>query len=343
MMEEKKNDGHLEKNDSGGGKKKKFSIKMMIAIILVGTVIFYVRSYIGNASDADVTQEESVATPTVILGTVEKTEIFREQEYIGKVEAIQTVDIKPQVAGEIIKVHFTEGSLVKAGDILFTLDAKQHEATIQLRKAELAKAEANHDRAVKYYDRVKKTDARSVLQSDVEQAESDVMQCKADIAQAKAALRLAQIDYGHTKIKAPISGQIGETMFTKGNHVSPQADVLANITQIDPIRISFALPDREYIAQQRAKKSQGGVYVARIHLADGSLYPHTGEREFESNRMDSRTGTIAARLRMKNDNALLIPGGMVSVKIRPSDDRLGEVVPDTAIKNDDNGEFVPPL
>jgi RND family efflux transporter, MFP subunit len=341
MAKEKMQGEHNENLEVKDNNKKRVRcIKVAIAAVMIGTALFCARSYIGNASDIEVPQEEAVTAPVVILGLVETVELAGGQEYIGKVEAIQAVDIKPQVAGEITKVHFTEGSIVKAGDLLFTLDGKQYEATIQLRKAELAKAEANHNRAVKYYERLKKADSRSVSLSDLEQAESDVLQGKADIAQAKAALRLAQIDYEYTKIKAPITGQIGEAMFTKGNHVSPQADVLANITQIDPIRISFAMPDREYIEQQRAKNTQGQPYIAQIHLPDDSLYPHAAEREFESNRMDSRTGTIIARLRVKNDEALLVPGGMVRVVVKPSQIIHNKVVPSTAIMADGESDFV---
>jgi len=327
----------LEKEDKRSGKKISWDIKAMIAILLVGAGAFGFYLYMSSDTlpDGEV-QEETVKAPSVILGTVEKAGFAEEQEYVGKVETIQAVDIKPQVAGEIVQVHFTEGSIVKAGQLLFTLEGRQYEATIQLRRAELAKAEANYSRAAKFYERLKKADARSVSKADVEQAESDVLQCKADIAQAKAALRLAQIDYEHTKIKAPISGRIGEAIFTKGNHVSPQMDILANIVQVDPIRISFALPDREYIKQHRTK----GFAGARIYLPDGSLYPHVAEREFESNRMDSRTGTLTTHFRAKNDEFLLLPGGMVRIVLKPSDIEQRDMIANTAIMTDGGGNFV---
>jgi Membrane-fusion protein len=225
----------------------------------------------------------------VVLHVVENADLAGSSEYLGRVESIQTVLLKPQVPAEIAQVHFKEGSIVKAGQLLFSLDNKQYAATVALRRAELDKATANYERASKYYARLKAADAGSVSAADIDLAQSDVLQGKALVEQAKASLQMAQIDLGYTKITAPITGQIGQAFFTKGNYVTPAGGPLAKIVQIDPIRVGFALPDKDYLQQMKLfRASSNAVYNATIRLANGELYPFKGQRDFEDNTIDDK-------------------------------------------------------
>ena len=210
----------------------------------------------GQALSAETPAPQTPPAPSVVVHVLEKADLAVEKEYIGIVEPIQTVVIKPQVAGEILAVHFKEGSLVKEGEALFTLDARQYEANAALRKADLAKAQANHSWAAKYYERLKSADRRSVSAADLEAAQNNVVQGKAAVEQARASLRLAEIDLGRTKIKAPISGRIGRAEFTKGNYVTPDSSSLATIVQVNPIRVAFALPEG-------LPRTRGGVWLLR--------------------------------------------------------------------------------
>jgi RND family efflux transporter MFP subunit len=237
-------------------------------------------------------------------------------------------------------VHFKEGAMVKEGDVLFTLDSAQYQATVQLRRADLTSAEAGLSRAVKYFDRLKAADSRSVSASDLDMAESDVRQGHASIEQAKASLRLAQIDLGFTKISAPISGRIGQAEVTKGNYVTPAGGHLASIVQIDPIRVSYALPDRSFMGQIEAFQKPGNVFDATLILADGTEYPMPGQRDFESNVMDPMTATLTVYLRFQNVNGTLVPGSMVRVRTKPSRAHVAPVVPQEAIITDSRGDFV---
>ncbi len=231
--------------------------------------------------------------------------------------------------------------MVKAGELLFTLDDRQYKATVVLRKAELAKAEASYDRALKYDKRLKAADKRSVSASDIELSESDVLQGKAAVEQAKAALRLAEIDLGYTKITAPISGQVGKALFTKGNYVTPSSGELTTIVQKNPIRVTFSLPDKEYLDQLEAFRSSGdSVYDATVRLSNGKVYPIKGSRDFENNVMDDRTGTMMISLRFENAQGILVPGAMVRVSVKPAKSRIVSIVPQEAILADADGDFV---
>jgi len=276
----------------------------------------------------------------VVGYVVERADLALRREYIGRVEPIQTVLIRPRVAGQIETVHFTEGSMVSEGDVLFTLDSAQYQATVQLRRADLERAEANLTRAVKFHERLTSADSRSISANDLDMAASDVAQSRAAVEQAKASLRLAQIDLGFVKITAPISGRIGRAEVTKGNYVTPGGGYLATIVQIDPIRVSYALPDRNFIDQLGAFQESGDVYDSALVLADGSGYPSPGERDFEANTMDPMTGTLTVYLRFRNENGALLPGSVVRVITKPMRERVAPVVPQEAIISDTRGDFV---
>ena len=230
------------------------------------------------------------------------------QEYIGRAEATQTVQLHPEISARITRVQFAEGSFIKEGATLFTLNPAQFQAQVQLRKAQLAHAQAVLDGAKKYLARIKTADKRSVPASDIDTADSAEKQAQAQVEEAKAELRLAQIDLNNTKIYAPISGYIGRAEFTRGNYVSPE-NVLASIVQTDPARISFAMPDRDYLIN----KDKAAEYS--LILADGSTYPHKPELDFISTTMNPESGSITIYLRVPNENHTLIPGEIVRVKV----------------------------
>ena len=328
------------------------ALALMLAIVYFSSSRFesWVRDALGSASEpsqaqaSDQTAGQNVppARPAIpVVGhVVEKADLALRREYIGRVEPIQTVLVRPRVPGQIESVHFKEGTVVKEGDVLFKLDSAQHQATVQLRKADLARADANLSRAIKFNDRLKAADSRSVSASDLDMSASDVQQSRAAVEQAKASLRLAQIDLGYTTITAPISGRIGRADVTKGNYVTPAGGHLASIVQSDPVRVSYALPDRNVIDQIGAFQESGNVYDATLVLADGTQYPAPGERDFEANTMDAMTGTLTVYLKFKNENGALIPGSMVRVITKPARERIAPVVPQEAIISDAMGDFV---
>ena len=331
------------KNTEKTNKPKSKVGRTIVVLLLMAALAFFGKSYLdgrSNGSNGQQAQKQPQA-PAVVLYVVEKADLAVGREYIGRVDPVQTVSLKPQISGEIERVHFKEGSMVKADQLLFTIDDRQYKATVALRKAELAKAEATYDRALKYDKRLKAADVRSVSASDIELSESDVLQGKAAVEQAKAMVRLAEIDLGYTKITAPISGQIGEALLTKGNYVTPSIGDLTTIVQIDPIRVTFSLPDKEYLDQLEAfKSSDDSVYDATIRLANGKIYPVKGARDFENNVMDEKTGTIMISLLFENTQGFLVPGSMVRVVAKPEESRIASIIPQEAILADAEGDFV---
>lgn len=326
------------KNVEIKGNPKSPWVKIAAAVVVIAVVFFGYRAWKDGSSQP---VQQAAAEPVVIVKQVEKFDASSvPSEYVGRVESIQSVSVKPQISGEIAKVCFKEGSVVKAGQLLFQIDPKQYEATVQLRKAELQQAEANLVTAEKYYKRVTAASERAVSATDRDTAEGNFLQAKAAVAQAKAALKLAQIDLGYCRITSPITGKIGRALYTKGNYVTPQITELASIVQMDPIRVSYPLPDRDYLDQLSLFKEDGSIYNTSLILSNGEKYNVPGKRDFENNRVDQTTGTIMMRLRFANKDGMLIPGEMVRVFTNPVKSHIVNAVPQTAVMADEQGDYV---
>lgn len=320
-------------------KQKSGWIKIALVVVIAAAAVYGYRTWSGGKAVQQ--QTAQAAEPLVIVKPVEKADSSSQpSEYVGRVEAIQTVQVKPQISGEIAKVSFKEGSIVKAGQLLFQIDPAQYQATVALRKAELEKAEATLAEAEKYHKRVMAANDQAVSAADRDTAESSVLQGKAAVSQAKANLRLAEINLGYCRITAPITGKIGIANLTKGNYVTPSSGALATIVQMDPVRVSYTLPDRDYLDQLELFKKEGSVYKTKLILSNGSELDVPGQRDFEDNTVDQMTGTVMIRLRYTNDSGMLIPGEMVRVFTQPVKSRIVNVIPQTAVMADAEGDYV---
>ena len=282
------------------------------------------------ACHSEAAQAVNVKVRKALDGTADIT-----KEYIGTAEAIQSVTVKPELSAKISRVNFNEGSYVKAGATLFTLDSTQYKANVDLRKAQLARSEAALDRAQKYMKRLKAADKKSVSASDIDNADNDIKQAQASIAEAKANLQLAQIDLNRTRITAPISGVTGRAAFTKGNYITPNSE-LTTIKQMNPIRIAFSISESDYASWQNDS------YSVELKLSDGSTYAESdsGKMDFADNAVNTSTGTITIRWSFRNDKNILLPGAMVRIIFKPLNETKGVLVPQASILSDINGNYV---
>ena len=310
------------------------------AVLAIAVLIgFALKSHFSPDASAKRANMQPQA-PAVVLYNVSEKTLSSSRSFIGRVEAIQSVSLRPQVSGEIMKVDFKEGSFVKAGQILFTIDSSNYQATVDLRRAELEQAQASLTKSEKYLARVKSADKRSISASDIDAAESAFLQAKAGVSQAKAALKLAEIDLAHTRILSPITGRTGAAAYTKGNYVTPASGALATIIQTDPVRVSFALPDKDYLDQLELFRKNGPVYRTTLVLSNGRELDIQGERDFESNKVDDRTGTIEMVIRFPNPEGILIPGSMVRIGTRPIENDPSMIIPQESILADSQGSYV---
>jgi RND family efflux transporter MFP subunit len=264
---------------------------------------------------------------TVTVKTVLKSHIQPADEYIAKVEPVEDVMIRSEVSGYIAAVHFEEGGTVKEGDLLFTIDRRSYQAAADAAEAELSRAQ-------KLYDRMKNADARSISRADMDSAESAFLS-------AQAAFKRAKVSLDYTEIRAPVSGQIGAAKVTKGNYVTSSSGALARIVQMDPVRVTFSLTDRDYLKfRQQEIAGSAETRVAQVRLPGGTVLPAVGKKDFDDNAINPDTGTIAVRYLFNNRDGLLIPGGYVTALLRNQNSEKGIKIPQKALLVDQQGSYV---
>lgn len=252
--------------------------------------------------------------PSVAVRPVELRPYSITDRYVAHAEPVQEVDLLPQVDGYIREILFREGDLVQAGQVLYVLDDERYRAVVNQRKADLAAAEAECRRAERYYERMQKADARGITQLERDNAEAGAENAKAAVEQAKANLIVAEYDLKKAQVIAPIAGQIGKTAAHVGDYVAPSKGPLARIVQTDPIRVSFPLTDRAYVAWRTAQKN-GSLEDRRLRLLlpNGETYAEQGAWDFDDNQMSRETATIMMRLSFPNPDRLLVPNSYVTL------------------------------
>jgi len=290
-------------------------------------------------------QGRNAPPPTVTVEAVSEQEVNPPSDYVGRVEAIQAVDLRARVEGFIEHVKFREGGKVKAGDLLYLIEQAPYKAKVNEAAAKVADADASLTETRQYLRRLQSVRSGGVSATDIEAAVSAELKAKALLQQAQASLEQAELDLGYTIIKAPISGRIGRTTYTKGNLVGPASEALARIVQIDPIRVVYSVSENDLVNDRLAR--EGGCaqdsenrLVPRIQMPDGQMYPAAGRLDFVDNQVDAGTGTIAVRAVFDNPDGILLPGQYVNVLIRCSEGKRLPVVPQSAVQEDREGRYV---
>ena len=322
----------------------------VVALVLIG---WFGREAVGFREP--LRDEKSPAPPTVSVTTVTNAVFNPPVEYVGHVESAQVTDILPQIDGYIQRVCFTEGAAVKKGDVLFEIDIEQYLAARNLRYSEVASAEANVivaqaevDRAERYYKRLTSADERGVTATERDTAETTLASAKASlnaanaaVEQAKASAAIADFNLRHTKVYSPISGRIGKAFHHVGDYVSPSKTALARVVQTDPIRVVFPISDRDYETWQAAAE-RGGRELKdsrrlRLVLPDGSMYGSEGVIDFGDNEMSRETATLTMHAGFPNPAGRLVANAFVRVVSDEKNPPSALVVPTAAFVRTDEG------
>jgi membrane fusion protein, multidrug efflux system len=282
--------------------------------------------------------------PAVSVTAVASRQVTETGDFVGRVTAIDKVDIVARVAGFIEERNFTEGQSVKKGDLLFRIEQDTYKAAVDQQAANLAKAQATEANAALQLQRGQELiKNQNIPQSTLDQRAADAQSAEADVLQAQALLEQAKINLGYTEIRAPIDGRIGRATFTVGNLVQPSSGTLATIVSLDPIYVTFQASERNIIAyKSRVAESadKDPHVVVHIKMPDGSEYPHPGVTNFLDVQVDSNTDTVAVRAQVPNPNGILIPGGIVGVTTARGQPEAALVVPQSAVQLDQAGHFV---
>ena len=314
-------------------------IKQVLVLCLCVTAGWFLKAKLTPQMTA--APSGSGADPFVLVEEAKLKDVAPAHKFIGHVEAINEVNIQPQVSGYLEKVLFNEGSLVNKGDILFVIEQQRYIATADLRKAELDKAKANFTQLEKEYKRQKSLNQQKFAsESKLDEAYSNMLQAQADVKQAEANYELAKIDLEHTEIRSPINGYIGKAMVTVGNYVSTSSDTLANIVQTDPVRIVFSITDKDMLELKEKYNEVGGEAYSKIILANGKTIKKPILSRFNDNSINTGTATMSVYSEFDNKDGMLIPGGYVDILIGAGPEKNAVVISQAALAQDEHGNYV---
>jgi RND family efflux transporter MFP subunit len=286
--------------------------------------------------------------PPVTVAKPVVKDIVEQDEFTGRFEAVEQVELRARVAGYLEAVRFRDGQIVREGDILFVVDKRPYQATLRRAEAAVTAAQTRVDFArgdLERYERLARSGTAPERQ--LEQARQSFQQAQADIAALRADIETARLNLSFTDIRSPITGRIGRKLVSEGNLVAADQTLLATVVSTDPIHFYFDLDERSYIAYARSAVS-GGMPTGRngdgIDVTAGLLderdLPRKGRMEFLDNRIDPATGTMRARATFPNSDGLLTPGLFGRVRVPGSAPYKGVLIPDEAIVADQDRRFV---
>ncbi|MBO4707599.1 MAG: efflux RND transporter periplasmic adaptor subunit [Elusimicrobiaceae bacterium] len=265
----------------------------------------------------------------ITVQTPKLENVTSNKKYIAKVEAINAVDIKPQVSGYIEEILFEDGSEVQEGQSLYNIEKRRYAANVASAKANLMQIENDYKR-------------QQALYKDKMLPKAELEVAEANVAKAKAALDLAEVDLDHADVRAPISGRIGKTLVSKGNFVASGGANLARIVQTQPVRINISVTDKERLnaAKEMAKGPNESKMHLQAQLADGTIIDIEPNKVYVDNEVSAQTATIPLYIEYQNTENLLIPGNFINVMVAATSAKEEITVPQVAVAQDGNGKYV---
>ena len=260
-------------------------------------------------------------------------------EYPARVRSVQRVEVRAKVNGTILKKHYTEGAMVREGELLFSLDPSKFRAAANQASARVGVQEAIFRQSEREWKRMEQLFADGVAsEKERDDTLASYEMARANLTSAQAAHKSAQIDLSYTSIVAPSSGVAGQKLKDVGAYVGGSDTLLTTITQLDPIHVEFAIPDFEQLGQNYAlakgdwkNLSESGALRARIVSKNGAMYPESGIIDFTDSVIDEKIGSTHARALFKNSDHVLLPGQFVRVRIEGIVRQKATTIPQEAL------------
>jgi len=292
-------------------------------------------------------------TPKVNVAHPEVRSLVESDDYNGKTAAAETVGVRARVRGHIQKVGFTDGEIVKKGQVLFELDPRPFEADVGRAKDQLAVEQAQLVAAQKEEARLKDLLSKGgSSQSQVDKTEADRISLEAEVEAAKKEITRQELNLEYSKITAEISGRIGKAEMTVGNLVNAGGSdpLLATIVSVDPVYVYFSVGEREFQNYQKMRPAaatgprSGDVRAMKLpfqfRLENDVGYPRSGMLDFVDNQVSSQTGTLQVRGVVANPDGILTPGSQVKIRLPLGEAKDTTLVPDTAVLSDQDKRYV---
>ncbi len=284
------------------------------------------------------------APPVTVANPIHK-KIVEWDEYPGQFRAVDAIDVRARVSGYLEQIHFTDGQVVKQGDLLFTIEKRPFEIALDSAQAQLAEANAQLSLANRNLKRFEKMREGNIVgESDYDDRVEAVSAGKAAVAVAEAQVRQAELDLGYTEIRAPVTGRISRHEVSAGNLItggySGDVTLLTTIVSLDPIHFDFDVSEQNYLAYQRA--AERGVMPSMrdnkidvfVKLPDEDTWTHKGTLEFLDNQVNETSGTIRARATFSNPDGAFTPGQFGHIRVPGSEPYEAVLLPETAIVTD---------
>lgn len=278
--------------------------------------------------------------PEVSVAEVVVQRVNHWDEFTGRIESSETVQIRPRVSGYIHEMRYAEGREVSEGDVLFVIDQRPYRAALAQAEAELARASAQAALAESEVVRARKLlESRAISREEHDEAIAADAQAVANVSAAEAAVELARLDLEFTEVRSPIAGLAGRAQVTAGNLVAAGETLLTTVVSLDPIYVYFESDEQVYLrsADLTTRGTQNPVFVG---LATEQGFPHEGVLDFVDNRVDSATGTIRARAVLDNGARRFTPGLFARVRLQSSDSHTAILIDERAILTDQDRRFV---
>lgn len=285
--------------------------------------------------------------PVTAAKPVVKT-IVEDDEFVGRFGAAAEVEVRARVTGFLDEVHFTDGSYVEKGQLLFTIDQRQFRTALRQARAAIDIAEATSDFTTEQLERAEQLIGNGTIpQSVVDERREAFLAAQGALEQARAAVELAELDLEYSEIRAPMSGRIDQALLDPGNLVSANQTLLTSIVSTDPIYFYFDIDERYFLAYSRDARARGSMLQegaanleVRVRLSDSRVPPQTGTLDFSENRIDPDTGTMRVRAVLANPDEVLTPGLFGRVNVPGSLPYEGILIPDSAVVSDQNRRLV---
>ncbi len=287
--------------------------------------------------------------PAVTVAQPVKRTVFDYDEYVGRFVAVNSVEIRARVSGYLDKIHFTDGQMVKQGDLLISIDKRTFENALAQARANLTLAESNLTFTEADFQRAQQlVKDKTITEQSFDQRSQAFRNAQASFNANQAQVKQAELDLQFTELRAPVDGRIGDRRVSIGNLVAGgtggnAATLLATIVSLDPIRFEFTFDEASFLRYERASKSNqemaDGTKIA-LRLIDENDYDHEGRMDFIDNVIDRATGTIRGRAVFDNPKGLFTPGMFARVRVPGSPPYDALLVPDAAVGTEQTRKFV---
>jgi RND family efflux transporter MFP subunit len=319
-------------------------LRFALPVVAVGILAVFLATRGGNAAPPP------PPPPAVTVAPVEQRELVEWDEFTGRTEPVESVEIRPRVSGYIQEVRFQSGQLVKKGDVLFVIDPRWHQAAFDRLEAEAELAGVQSENAKREADRAAQLLATKAISTEEGDARvARFQEAKAALLAAQAARDSAKLDLDYTQVRAPIDGRVSRALLTEGNYVSGEASatsLLTTLVSVNPVYVYADIDEDSLLkfnglAQAKKIETNGdGKIPIELQLADETDFPHHGYIESFDNRVDPNTGSILLRAVFSNDDGRIMPGLFARIRVPLSERYPALLVTERAIGTDQAQKYV---